>query len=291
MRYSWWSRQSSDPRGSALSLVGIDPAAARAVRAYPITTGRFLTAGDSASAVISQTLADLLSVKAGDAFPIPTTNGIVNLTVVGILPPRTVPGNEEVLVTLPQAQAMADQPGQINTIDLNLNSTDAARRSQILSTIQSTLGTDFTIGSLSSGSDLIATLRLGQELFSLFGVLALFMGAFIILNTFRTIVVERRRDIGMLRTIGSTQKQVRHMVVTEALILAGIGTAFGLAAGPYLGYVLVLAVGTIFPLGYAFPTAGIIAGIVIGLGFGALAAIIPARQAARLQIVQALRYE
>jgi putative ABC transport system permease protein len=111
------------------------------------------------------------------------------------------------------------------------------------------------------------------------------------LNTLAIGVIERTRELGVLRAIGSTQKQVRRMVVTEAIILAGIGTAFGLAAGLYLGYVLVIGFGTIFPLDYAFPTAGIIASIVIGLGFGALAAIVPARQAARLQIVQALRYE
>jgi putative ABC transport system permease protein len=47
----------------------------------------------------------------------------------------------------------------------------------------------------------------------------------------------------------------------------------------------------IFPMGYFFPVSGIIAAIVIGLLFGVLAAVIPARQAARLKVVQALRYE
>jgi putative ABC transport system permease protein len=44
-------------------------------------------------------------------------------------------------------------------------------------------------------------------------------------------------------------------------------------------------------MGYSFPTSGIIAAVVIGLIFGVLAAVIPARQAARLEIIQALRYE
>ena len=111
------------------------------------------------------------------------------------------------------------------------------------------------------------------------------------LNTLAIGVIERTREIGMIRAVGSTRKQVRRMVLAEALILAGIGTAFGLLAGLYLGYVFVIAFRSIFPMGYAFPTAGIIAAIVIGLFFGALAAIIPARQAAKLEIVQALRYE
>jgi putative ABC transport system permease protein len=81
------------------------------------------------------------------------------------------------------------------------------------------------------------------------------------------------------------------MVVAEALLLASVGTAFGILSGMYLGYVIVKGLGVMFPMPYSFPLSGILAGIAIGLLFGALAAIIPARQAARLQVVEALRYE
>jgi putative ABC transport system permease protein len=111
------------------------------------------------------------------------------------------------------------------------------------------------------------------------------------LNTLAIGVIERTREIGMLRAVGGTQPQVQRMVLAEALILAAIGVFFGLLAGLYLGYVFVHALGGFFPMGYAFPVAGIAAAIVIGLLFGALAAIIPARQAARLEIVEALHYE
>jgi putative ABC transport system permease protein len=74
--------------------------------------------------------------------------------------------------------------------------------------------------------------------------------------------------------------------------MAAFGTAFGLIAGLYLGYLLVGAMQFVgFPMPYYFPTAGLIAALAIGLLFGALAAVIPSRQAARLEIVQALRYE
>jgi len=73
--------------------------------------------------------------------------------------------------------------------------------------------------------------------------------------------------------------------------LAAVGTTFGLLAGLYLGYVIVQGLAVMFPMEYIFPLDGIIGGIAIGLIFGALAAIIPARQAAKLQVVEALRYE
>ncbi len=95
----------------------------------------------------------------------------------------------------------------------------------------------------------------------------------------------------MIRAVGATRHQIRDMVVTEALLLAAIGAAFGILGGVYLDRAFVSGVEIIFPMGYFFPVSGIIAAIVIGLLFGVLAAVIPAHQAARLEVVQALRYE
>lgn len=112
------------------------------------------------------------------------------------------------------------------------------------------------------------------------------------LNTLAIGVIERRREIGMLRAVGATRRQVGSVVVAEALILAAIGVAFGLLSGLYLGYLATRALDSFgFPLEYVFPAGGVLVGIAVGLVFGVLAAIIPARQAARLDIVQALRYE
>src|SRR5258706_4325865 len=69
----------------ALALIGIDPFGAKTVRAYPLISGRYLEPGVAASALISQSLADELSVEVGDRFCIPTVNGLTMLTVVGTL--------------------------------------------------------------------------------------------------------------------------------------------------------------------------------------------------------------
>jgi putative ABC transport system permease protein len=114
-----------------------------------------------------------------------------------------------------------------------------------------------------------------------------------ILNTLTIGVLERTREIGMLRAIGAARGQVRRMVIAEALLLAAIGTAFGLLAGLYLGYVLVEGINAtgIFKMQYTFPLTGVLAATAAGLIFGVLAAIIPARQAAKMEIIRALRYE
>jgi putative ABC transport system permease protein len=111
-------------------------------------------------------------------------------------------------------------------------------------------------------------------------------------NTLAIGVIERTREIGMLRAVGATRRQVRTVILAEALILASIGTAFGLLSGLYLGMMAVNAFGALgFPIDYVFPTGGVIAAVAVGLLFGAIAAVIPARQASRLDVVQALRYE
>ena len=114
-----------------------------------------------------------------------------------------------------------------------------------------------------------------------------------ILNTLAIGVIERTREIGMLRAIGATRGQVRKTVVAEALLLAALGTAFGILAGLYLSYVFVegLNAAGYMKMAYTFPAAGVLAAMAVGLLFGVLAALMPARQASRMEIIKALHYE
>ena len=113
-----------------------------------------------------------------------------------------------------------------------------------------------------------------------------------LMNTLAISVLSRRREIGMLRAIGSTRRQIRRMVMAESLLLSLIGTALGLVAGLWLGYALVAAMSAIgWQMPYAFPWDGLLVTVVVGLVFGRLAALGPSRQAARLNVIEALRQE
>jgi putative ABC transport system permease protein len=129
-------------------------------------------------------------------------------------------------------------------------------------------------------------------MYVLLGVLSL-PSLIAILNTLAIGVIERTREIGMLRAIGAERRQVRRMVIAEALMLAAIGTAFGLLAGLYLGYVFVqgLSASGIFKMEYTFPLVALLAATAVGLLFGVIASLLPARQASQMGIIQALRYE
>ena len=91
-----------------------------------------------------------------------------------------------------------------------------------------------------------------SAIYIVFAMLA-FPSLIAMLNTLTIGVLERTREIGMMRAVGATRKQIRNMVVVEALLLAAIGTAFGILGGLYLGYVFVIGIEVIFPMGYFFP--------------------------------------
>lgn len=281
---------------AALALVGLDLDRATAIHTYTIRAGRFLQQGDTDSAVISESLADAAGLGTGDTLTLPSAVGETPLTIVGILPPRLMPGDEEVLVTLSQAQAMLDMPGRINTIEANFDTVDEERRATIETDILAELGDQFQVGALDSNAEILTNLRVGQAIFNVLGILALLMGAFIIFNTFRTVVAERRRDIGMLRALGAKRATVFGVILTEGLIQGVIGTLVGLA----LGYLLAVgALAAMAPLMRRFLNADfggpvvtpgtLIGSVVIGVGITLLAGLLPAISASKVTPLEALR--
>jgi putative ABC transport system permease protein len=281
---------------AALALVGIDPLQAQGLRAYPILTGRFLEADDPGAAVISRSLADSLSLTLSDRLSLPTTQGEVALTLVGISPSRTLPGNEEVLVTLVEAQTLLGQPGQINAIDVNFDSLDGARRAEIERQVEEAVGPSFHLGALAAGGALLTNLRVGQAAMSFLGALALFMGGFIIFNTFRTIVTERRRDLAMLRAVGANRRTITGLIVTESLVQGIVGTIIGLVLGFLLGALALGTYGGIFEqfmhvrVGGPVVSPGLLVGsILLGVGLTVVSGLVPARNAGRVPPLEALR--
>jgi len=284
-------------RLTALNLIGIMPEQARSVRAYPIVEGRYLEDSDSSAAVISQTLADELSVGIGDTFSLPTPNGVTKLTVIGLLPGNISNSTEEVLVNLPQAQAMTSEVGKINLISLNVEAfAGETRRARIQNEIETTLGNHYRVGALMSGEDMFASLQLAQVALSMFGVLALFMGAFIIFNTFRTVLAERRREIGLLRALGATRRTVIGIILAEGLLQGLAGSLIGLLLG-YLMAVGVLKfaqrpISQFINLTLGMPVVSptlVLISLLLGVGMTVLAGLLPAWNASRITPMEALR--
>ena len=126
-----------------------------------------------------------------------------------------------------------------------------------------------------------------------FAVIAVFVGAFVIYNTFSIIVAQRAKEMALLRAIGATRRQVLSSVLGEAAAIGFVFSAVGIVAGVGLALglkALLGAVGFGVPAnGIVVPASAVIAGFVTGLGVTMLVAFAPARRASKVPPVAAMR--
>ncbi len=125
-----------------------------------------------------------------------------------------------------------------------------------------------------------------------FALISLFVGGYLIVNTFRVIVTQRTREIGLLRAIGASGSQVRWMILLEALVVAIVASTLGII----LGYLLALAAGalTVLVAGdilgtLVVPWTAILWSYVLGTLVTLVAALMPAIHAAQISPMEALR--
>ncbi|GAB3978076.1 FtsX-like permease family protein [Actinoallomurus acanthiterrae] len=125
-----------------------------------------------------------------------------------------------------------------------------------------------------------------------FAVISIFVGAFIIFNTFSMLVAQRSRELALLRAVGASRRQVTRAVLGEAIGVGFVGSTMGLAAG--VGLALLLrqlfnALGAEFQGGLAFTYKPVLWSYAVGMVVTVVAAYFPARRAAKIPPVAAMR--
>ena len=128
-----------------------------------------------------------------------------------------------------------------------------------------------------------------QILYVLLG-LSVIISLFGVINTLVLSVFERTRELGMLRAIGMTRRQVRRMIRHESVVTALIGAALGIAVGMFLAIITTAALSQ-YGIVLAVPYVTLTVFVGVAILAGMLAAILPAKRASKLNVLEALQYE
>ncbi|MCW2645922.1 MAG: rane protein [Pseudonocardiales bacterium] len=285
--------------GGAPSEGGMWTPAAQSVGTLPtFAAGRAPTrAGEVA---INSGAATKGHLTAGDRAKVVLPNaGVVDVTVVGVYKTKVETGGYiGVLFSRPQALELFTDGKHVGSLDIAAAAgvSEKTLAANIAHTLPSTLevrtGTQARTddqGGIQTALSFINYILLG------FGFIALIVGTFIIYNTFSMIVAQRLRELALLRAIGAGRKQVRRSVLVEAGVIGVIGSALGLAGGIGLAFGLHSLLDA---LNLGLPSGGlvmtprtVIVALVLGTGVTLLSANAPARRAAQVPPVAAMREE
>ena len=250
------------------------------------TAANGIILGDGVAKKVGAELNDTLSV-------ISPAGVILKMKVVGIFRTGITPiDNFESYALLKKAQILQDRPNVINQIRLRLNDVNQAR--PIASSVEARLG--YRTESWEETYENILGIFVIQNgiMYSTVSAI-LIVAAFGIFNIISTVVHEKTRDIGILKSIGFEERDIRHIFLIEGLLVGLVGTLLGWA----LGYSLTRLLGTIrfhiegFVTAEGFILHYTIVHYLIAGGFALLsatfAAWLPARKAARLNPVDIIR--
>ena len=249
--------------------------------------------------VIDQSSADLSGYQPGDVATVLTKQSPREFTISGIATFGELDspaGATAVLFTDTTAAEMLAATGEANAIAATAD--DGFSQSSIAAAVAAALDSDVEV---ITGTALIAenqaSLAAGfaafKKILLVFALVSMFVGAFIINNTFSITVAQRTREMALLRAIGASGRQVELSVLIEAAILGVLASAAGLAAG--VGVATGLAklmsqFGIEIPDGpMAISSSALAVSFAVGVAVTTLSAWLPARRAAKIAPIDAMR--
>jgi putative ABC transport system permease protein len=274
-----------------IMLIGSDLAAIDSMIGLPIAEGR-LPRADRRELVIAAGVGRQYDIGVGSEIEVAAPDGTVPMLVVGLLQEAHAGLVPDVAYTsLATGQELLGHPDGITDVQIELApSIDADRW---IDEQRAGLGASLLLQPVSgSGTELRTFITSVNAALTLTSVIALFVGGFLVLLTFSLAVTERVRDHGTLRALGAQPRQIRGVVVTEALALGAVASVGGLALGYAIAAGVVRLTESLFDFeagALGFPIAEGAISVAVALATCAAAAWVPARRAAALSPVVAMR--
>lgn len=238
------------------------------------------------NAIVDADVADTLRISVGDVVPMALVNGQADVRIVGVFEP--IGFLQGFIVTMPTLMSFGALEQDTAVYVRASEDSDLA---QLRGTLEERL-VEFPAVNIQDQADIKR--EINQQFDVLFGfvyallALSVFVAFLGIVNTLSLSVAERFREIGLLRAVGATRRQIRSMITWEALLIAFLGTVVGLLVGLLYGILFqrVLASEGVGILAIPVPLLG--AFVAFGIVGGLLASLWPAWRASRMSILKAV---
>jgi putative ABC transport system permease protein len=251
------------------------------------------------SILLTRALADREGITIDQKIRVQTVRGIKTFRVRGLLnpegPARTMGGNIAIM-DLPAAQMAFGKEGRIDRIDVSL--IHGADLETVKDSIQKAIPEGYNIDTPAGRTKQVEILISHfQKNINLISFIAVFVGMYLIYNAVSISVVQRRKEIGILRALGTTRRQVMMLFLGETFITAIVGSALGIGVGIFFAQSAIGMVGQAVSELYlrtsvtevAIPGMSLVVGFTTGIVASLTAALFPALMSTRITPISAIR--
>ncbi|TYB41632.1 FtsX-like permease family protein [Actinomadura chibensis] len=256
---------------------------------YDLKSGR--APQGPAEVVVDAKTAEKGKLAVGDTVRVITAGPPQRMKLVGLIDTGNLMGATVTAFDTPTAQALMLKPGYFSDIEMGSTGVSQAElRDRVAKVLPQ--GVEAVTGEKlreESKSDVAAMMNFFRTFLLVFALISIFVGAFIIFNTFSMLVAQRTRELALLRAIGAARGQVTRAVIGEAVAVGVIGSTFGLVVGAGLASLLQSQMGDAGQGGLTFTAKPVIWSYVVGIVVTVVSAYFPARRAAKIPPVAAMR--
>ena len=272
----------SEVNGTPVMMVGVDPEEEIRIKTWwRVNDGVYFERADQA--LVGAVAADLLGIRNGDTIPL---NGTSEVTVVGILEETAANDDYQIFVPLQTLQEAFGKEGLVSSVDIRALC-NACPVVMIADDINSQIpGIRAIAVKQVANAEMEMMGRINRFMLTLAGI-TLAVGLFGVGNTMMRSVNERIKDIGIMKAVGASYRQIMNLFIHEAIIIGIAGGIFGYLAGTLLAYGLgpvIFGVSAIRPVLQYFPFA-----LGLAVGVAVIATLYPAFRAAKIKVADSFR--